>query len=909
MTTLWTSLHIACFLTYLYLSFFILFKNPRSQLNRAACLLSCCVTLWAFGIIFIHNPGTSKSMVVTVSNFISIGWIGFASCLLWFSLAFSGRRDLLRSKPLVLATFLVPAFFYYQQISHLSLIADYRLQSYGWTPLWNKSPLVWLFILYVLCSAGTALLMIARYAKKRRSYVDAMQARLFLVAGFIFLFIAISTGLVLPLLDILVIPSLSTVGALVWAIAVIIAMNRYEFLTITPEIAAEQIISKMAECLILVDSRGNILSVNNATEMLLGYDGDELRGKPFAMLFPKERFPMDMLIKGKNAIDLTDHDCICTAHGDNPIPVSISYSVLKGTSRTVKGFICIMRDMTKYREAEHELEQARLELEDTVRERTAALAETNRALRVEIREHREAEYALRVSEEKYRTILENMEDGYFEVDTAGRFTFFNSALLRRLGYTADEFTGMSYKDIMDEENARRIYKTFNRAYTMKTPGRTLEYEFLTKEGETKIVETPVSLIRDATGVITGFRGLARDVTEQKHLTMRLQRAQKMEAIGTLAGGVAHDLNNILSGIVNYPELILMDLPPDSPMRDSVLAIRDSGERAASVVQDLLTLARRGVTVSKVINLNTIVSDYLKSPEHERLIHMNPRITIRTRLAGNLPNITGSPTHLSKSLMNLVSNGMDSMPDGGDIVISTKYQYIDRPIGNYDQVEEGNYAVMRVHDTGSGISHEDMDKIFEPFYTKKVMGKSGTGLGLAVVWGTVKDHNGYIDVRSIEGEGTIFSLYFHVSSEQIVTDISTLSLKDLMGKGEFILVVDDIQEQRDIATAILQQLNYSVMAVAGGKEAVEYMKHHRADLLLIDMIMAPGIDGLETYKKILKIHPEQKALITSGFSETKRIAAALKRGAGQYIKKPYTIEQIGRAIKDELLKGESLKLSN
>jgi len=909
MITLWTSLHIACFLTYLYIGFFILFKSLRSAIHRGIFLPICCLALWSFGMIFIQNPSTSRDLVDTVSNFVSIGWIGLGSCLLWFALVFTNRKGIFRSKPVILALLIVPAFFYYQQVSQLALIPAYRLLSYGWTPRWNPSPLLVLFILYFLFSAGTALLLLFRYTIKGPSPAETRKSLIILVTGSISLIIGITTGLILPLLDIFVIPDLTTLGALIWVGGIFLLIKHYEFLTITSEIAAEHIIARMAECLILVDGRGNILAVNGATEDLLGYNEAELKGKPFAMLFPQERFPMDMLIRGAGAADLTDYDSLCNTGMGNPIPVSLSYSVLRDESQKIKGFICIMRDMTKHRETERKLEQARQELEDMVQERTAALAETNRALRIEIGERREVEHALRESEEKYRTILESMEEGYFEVDLAGRFTFFNSTLCRQTGYSADELMGMSYKNITTEEHARRIYRDFNNAFAMNTPGSTREYEFVTKEGETKIIETPISLIRDGGNTITGFRGLARDVTDEKYLTQRLQRAQKMEAIGTLAGGVAHDLNNILSGIVNYPELLLMDMPPDSPLREPVIAIRDSGERAASVVQDLLTLARRGVTVSEVTNLNTIVDTYLKSPEHERLTHLNPAVTVRTSIDETLPNIVGSPTHLSKSLMNLISNGMESMPEGGEIVISTAHRYIDSPIGNYDQVEEGNYAVLQVHDSGTGISREDMDKIFEPFYTKKVMGRSGTGLGLPVVWGTVKDHNGYIDVDSIERQGTTFSLYFPVSSEEIMADISPRSLEELMGQGESILVVDDIPEQRDIATAILRQLNYTVTTAAGGTEAVAYMKEHSADLLLIDMIMDPGIDGLETYKKILKIHPGQKALITSGFSETRRITAALKRGAGQYIKKPYTIERIGRAIKEELGKGKEAKRLN
>jgi CheY-like chemotaxis protein len=250
-------------------------------------------------------------------------------------------------------------------------------------------------------------------------------------------------------------------------------------------------------------------------------------------------------------------------------------------------------------------------------------------------------------------------------------------------------------------------------------------------------------------------------------------------------------------------------------------------------------------------------------------------------------------------MNLVSNAAEAMPEGGEISISTENQYIDRPVTGYDHVEEGDYVVLKVSDTGVGISKKDMDRIFEPFYTKKVMGRSGTGLGMTVVWGTVKDHNGYIDVKSAKGKGTTFTLYFPVTRKELPKDKALVSIEDYMGKGESVLVIDDVKEQREIASKILKKLGYSVTSVSSGEEAVDYLKENSADLLVLDMMMDPGIDGYETYKKILEFHPKQKAIIVSGFAETKRVKEAQRLGAGAYVKKPFLLRKIGLAVRDEL----------
>jgi signal transduction histidine kinase len=389
--------------------------------------------------------------------------------------------------------------------------------------------------------------------------------------------------------------------------------------------------------------------------------------------------------------------------------------------------------------------------------------------------------------------------------------------------------------------------------------------------------------------------------DQQHLEIQLRKSQKMEAIGTLAGGVAHDLNNILSGVVSYPELLLMDVPEGSPLRQPLLTIQESGQKAAAIVQDLLTLARRGVSVTEVMNLNRLIEQYLNSPENHKILEYHPGVKVVTDLQAKIFNILGSPVHLSKTIMNLVSNAAEAMPSGGVINITTENRYIDRPIKGYDTVEEGDYVQLTVSDNGVGISPEDIDRIFEPFYTKKTMGRSGTGLGMAVVWGTAKDLNGYIDVQSELGEGTTFTLYFPITRKKLPEEKPEILADEYMGKGESILIVDDVKQQREIASSILKKMGYSVLSVPSGEEAVMYLQENSADLLVLDMIMNPGIDGLETYEKILKFHPQQKAIIASGFSESDQVKAAQKMGAGPYLKKPYSFEKIGLAVKAVLAK--------
>jgi PAS domain S-box-containing protein len=524
----------------------------------------------------------------------------------------------------------------------------------------------------------------------------------------------------------------------------------------------------------------------------------------------------------------------------------------------------------------------------------------------DITEQKQATKALQESEEKYRNILENIEEGYFELDIKGKLTFFNNSLCRITGYDEKELMGLSYKQYSNPETADKMFHVFNQIFRSGKPAGIIDFDINLKDGRNLTIDLSATPIKSTDGQIIGFRGIMRDVSERKKaekerqmLEKKLQQAQKMKAVGTLAGGVAHDLNNILSGIVSYPELVLMELPETSRLREPIKTIQDSGKKAAAIVQDLLTLARRGVSISEVVNVNNIISEYLVSPEFDKLNSFHPLVEVQTHLDSALLNVMGSPVHLSKTVMNLVSNAAEAMPEGGKIRISTENLYIDRPVSGYDSIEEGDYVVLIVSDTGIGIADDEIERVFEPFYTKKIMGRSGTGLGMAVVWGTVKDHKGYINVESTLGKGTTFKLYFPVTRNQKVEDQNSKKLIDYKGNGESILVVDDVKEQREIASKILSQLGYSVKIVSSGEEAIKLLEKEKVDLIVLDMIMPPGIDGFETYKRIVNKHPKQKAIIASGFTETERVKKVQQLGAGEYVKKPYTIETIGMAVKTEL----------
>ncbi|MBU1340947.1 MAG: response regulator [Proteobacteria bacterium] len=512
---------------------------------------------------------------------------------------------------------------------------------------------------------------------------------------------------------------------------------------------------------------------------------------------------------------------------------------------------------------------------------------------------------LEISEKKHRRIFENILDIYFETSLDGHVLEVSPSVEKISQYSQNELKGRSlfniYKDMGQRD--KTIQQLLKHGFL-----KDHEIQLLNKDGMAHFCSVNARFLMDTHGKPDRIVGIFRDISNQKamekennELEEKLNRSRKMEALGLLAGGVAHDLNNILSGIVTYPELLAMDLDREDPLKKSLDIIQSSGNRAAEIVQDLLTLSRRGVITREIMNLNDLVSHFLLTPEYKKILSFHPNVSVEKQMDATIPFLKGSSVHLQKTLMNLISNAAEAQPHGGTIHICTQNKFLTKPLNGYDKIEKGEYVVLSVKDRGVGISPEDLKRIFEPFFTKKVMGRSGTGLGMAVVWGTVQDHEGYIDILSSATAGTTFTLYFPISMDHTILAEKPFSMDTCKGNGEKILIIDDVEEQRQIAGITLEKLGYQTVCVKSGEAAIQYLKENKADLLLLDMIMDPGIDGFETYRQILDFKPKQKAIIASGYSQTRQVNKTLSLGAGCYLKKPYTLEKIGMAVKNELAK--------
>ena len=532
-----------------------------------------------------------------------------------------------------------------------------------------------------------------------------------------------------------------------------------------------------------------------------------------------------------------------------------------------------------------ELALINAELEDRVRKKTADLSRANGQLQEVY--------------ERFAAVLDGI-DAYVNVTDMSNYEILYVNRKSRESFPAAVEGQRCYKTLKNNPAPCENCKIPELLAETAGPDHVVAYEslnpltgkwFLNRE---KIVPWPDVPLAKLT-ISTDISDLKKAEEEKQKMQQHLQQAQKMEAVGILAGGVAHDLNNILSGIVSYPDLLLATLPDDSDLRKPLETMQTAGRKAAAIVRDLLTLARRGIRVEEEIDLGGLVREYLKSAECAALLRSHENVRIVPPTVEVPQPVTGSSVHISNILMNIVVNAAEAMPDGGTITISLDQVSLDTQPEGFLAWRAGKYVKLTVSDTGIGIPEEFQGRVFDPFFSRKRVGSSGTGLGLAIVWGTVMDHNGFITLDSAQDKGTAFHIFLPMRDNQNESNLGKRSQEPVRGQGQSVLVVDDIDNQRQIATEILTYLGYAVSSVESGEAAVRFLMKHPVDLVLLDMIMQPGIDGLETYKRILEIRPGQKALIVSGYSQVDRIDEARRLGLDQYLSKPYTLLNISEAV--------------
>ncbi|MGB6067032.1 MAG: PAS domain S-box protein [Desulfomonilaceae bacterium] len=606
------------------------------------------------------------------------------------------------------------------------------------------------------------------------------------------------------------------------------------------------------------DRRGFLRLVNPIGLRITGYSAEELIGKNYLdLIVPDhrkavERFYTEQLVK---RLPLTYHEFPMITKRSQVIWLGQNVQLLT-EDETVTGFQAIARDIT---------------------------------------DRKRAEEALKESENRYRDLFDHAIDCIYTVDLNGNFTSGNEAATRLLGYTRQELLRLNFKDIVDLEYLSVAEESF-RKKIQNGAEITAPYEVLVRsKNRTPLWLEVTSRVIAKDGKPIGVHGTARDVTERKRLEERLRQAAKMEAIGTLAGGLAHDFNNLLQIVLGYADLIAIGKEKQEKDCQRARIIRDAATRGRDLVNRILTFSRKVETKPRPIDLN----HELNQVEHLLRRTIPKMIEIELHLADNLHSINADPTQIEQILLNLAVNAAHAMPEGGKLSFETENVRLDEKYcRTHLETKPGEYVLLIASDTGHGMGKEILDRIFEPFFTTKERGE-GTGLGLSMVFGIVKSHGGHISCHSKPGAGTSFKIYFPATEMEVAYDPEASPQMPSFGT-ETILVVDDEKPIRDLGEEILTAVGYQVLTAGTGREALEtYVKaQNEISLVILDLIM-PQMGGKQCLEELLKINPKQKILIASGHSSDVSTKESLATGAKGFVRKPYNMKELLRAVRHTL----------
>jgi PAS domain S-box-containing protein len=610
----------------------------------------------------------------------------------------------------------------------------------------------------------------------------------------------------------------------------------------------------LGEGIFITDLDDRILYMNSRMVELVGYTSEEMLGKPgYEFLLPQEEWPA-FLQRNK----------------DRESGVSERYEL--HVKRKDGTWIWLEVNAAPYRNAAGEI--------------VGTLAANT-----DITERRRAEEVLRQSEKRYRLLFESNPHPMwvFDVETL-RFLAVNRAAIQHYGYSREEFLASTIRDVHPPEDRSSLVESM--------PPASQSLVEISCRHQTKdqiIIDVEITAHR------LNFDGrparlvLAHDVTERKLLEGQIRQSQKMEAVGNLAGGIAHDFNNLLTAIIGYSELSLRQLDENGPLGHNIIEIKKAADRAASLTRQLLAFSRKQVLQPKVIDLNTVIADI--DAMLQRIIGEDIHLANRPDKA--LKRVIADPGQITHIMLNLAVNARDAMPGGGRLIIETHNVTLDETYcREHPYAKPGKYARITVSDNGTGMDHETKAHVFEPFFTTKEVGK-GTGLGLAMVYGIVKQHNGLIEIYSEVGEGTAFKIYFpnveHTTEEECVPVQA-----NARGGIETILVGEDEELLRRLAQEVLEGLGYTVMLASNGKEAVAlYTEHHESiDAVMLDVMM-PHMGGREAYEQIRLLSKDVPVIFMTGYSAEMAQSKFTEDIAASLILKPYNVEELGLMLREVL----------
>ncbi len=524
---------------------------------------------------------------------------------------------------------------------------------------------------------------------------------------------------------------------------------------------------------------------------------------------------------------------------------------------------------------------------------SAAIAIENARLyekaRQEISIRKQTEAALRESENKYRTVLEANPDSVIVCDMERKVTYLNPTFTKVFGWTLEECLGKKMDMFVPEENWPETIEMIEKVLAGENLSGIETFRY-TKAGDIVPVSISGAIYHDHDGNPVGSVVNLRNIYEQKKLEAQIHQVQKMEAIGTLAGGIAHDYNNLLMGILGNASLMTFDLDPNHPHYEKLQNIEKYVQSGADLTKQLLGFAKGGKYEVKSIDANDVVRQ-----SSEMFSRTKKEIRIHQKFQKNIWPVEADPNQVEQVLLNLYVNAGQAMPGGGELYLQTENVTLDDSYTRHFSVQAGDYVKISIADTGIGMDEKTIKRIFDPFFTTKDMGR-GTGLGLASAYGIIKNHGGIINADSILNKGTTFNVFLPASDKNIVKT-KPLNQKTLKGVGT-VLLVDDEEMIIDVGSQILENLGYSVLSARSGTDAIEVYRVHQDEIILVilDMIM-PDLGGGETYDRLRKINPEIKILLSSGYSIDGQASEIMDRGCNGFIQKPFNIKQLSRKIRD------------
>lgn len=632
----------------------------------------------------------------------------------------------------------------------------------------------------------------------------------------------------------------------------------------------EELLNNVDDAVYVVDEKGNIIETNATTYSQLGYSPEAFSHKNIIDILPDNDAPVLLgLLDNKKEKLPSQKITLETWHrkaNGQIIPVEINSRKITYEGKEV--VLNIARDLSS---------------------------------------RKEAKKALRESEGKYRSILENIEECYFEVDLSGNLVFFNQATCDIWGYSSDELSGTNHWKLAKHESAEDLSAIFNSVGQTEKPARIERYKIITKNGDTKTIELSVSPLKDITGKLFGFRGVGRDITEHLRmekeknlLELQLQKGRRLEAIGTLAGGIAHDFNNLLAAVLGFTDLALLSVKKDDKLRENLEGIRKAGTRGKDLVAQILAFSRQSETKRRPVEITTIIKEALKM-----VAASSPAtIEIRQNISDN-GKILADPTQIHQVLMNLCTNAFHAMKGKGG-VLEVNLALVE--IGSDDLIlhpnlKEGKHLKLSVSDTGHGMDKQVMERIFEPFFTTKNTGE-GSGMGMAVVHGIVKHHGGDITIQSKEDEGTVFNIHFPIIDTTPDEDEPVIGAQLRKGK-EHILFVDDEEDLAQIGEQMLKYLGYKVDVRTSSVEALKAFQAqpNKFDAVITDQSM-PNMTGVELAQKIINLRPDIPIILCTGFSETVSEDKAVKLGIKKFLMKPLVIKDFSESLREVLEERES-----